>query len=361
MLRTVARAAAAAALFALLAACSGEHAESEHHEGKLTVRGAGATFPKPLYERWIEAYGAEAPDVAFDYAGVGSGKGVKLFLAGKDPAGEIFEGASVHFGASDAAMSDAEIAEADKGDGVVMVPTTGGIVVLAYNMPGITDLKLSREAVAGIFSGAITRWDDERIAASNPGIDLPKTTLTPVVRRDGSGTTFILTSHLAAANPEWRDGPGVGKRIDWPGGAMEVNYNSGVAQRILVSEGSIGYTEFEFAERLGLSVAALENKAGEIVQPSQAAGTAALQSAPEVPADLRVFVPDPPGADAYPIVSYTWLLLRGRYDNAQIRDALKAAVLWGLTDGQAIAADMGYIPLPDDMVRLARAKLDDIH
>jgi phosphate transport system substrate-binding protein len=353
----VARAVAAAAVLGLLGACSGEHAESEHHEGRLTIRGAGATFPKPLYQRWIQEYGRQVPDAAFEYAGVGSGKGIRFFLAGKDPAGEIFEGAPIHFGASDAAMSDAEIAEADAGDGVVLVPATGGMVVLAYNLPGVTELKLSREALLGIFMGQIKRWDDPAIAASNPDLDLPGSTISPVVRLDSSGTTFIFASHLAAVSPEWRDGPGVGKKLDWPGSAMQVNYNSGVAQRIKVSEGAIGYTEYEFAERLGLPVAALENQAGGFVKPSPAAGTAALRSAPEVPDDLRVFVPDPPGSAAYPIVTYTWLLLRGRYADAALRDALKGAVLWGLTDGQAIAAKMGYLPLPEEMTTLAKAKV----
>ena len=180
-----------------------------------------------------------------------------------------------------------------------------GMVVLAYNLPGVEELALSREAIEGIFSGQIKNWQDERIAATNPDLDLPKRTITPVVRRDSSGTTFIITSHLAEAFPAWRDGPGVGKQIDWPGSTI-------------------------------------------------------LGSAPEVPDDLRVFVPDPPGADAYPIVGYTWLLLYQQYPDAERRIALKDAILWGLTEGQPIAEEMGYISLPADMVRLARAKVDAI-
>jgi phosphate transport system substrate-binding protein len=360
MLHSVARGMVAISAAALLAACSGGSGESESQEGKLTIRGAGATFPKPLYDKWVEAFNEQGDGVAFEYAGVGSGNGIKFFLNGQDPKGEVFEGAPVHFGASDAAMSDEQIAEAKAGDGVVLIPSTGGMVVLAYNLPGVTGLKLSREAVVGIFSGEIKSWNDERISASNPGMDLPKKTVTPVVRLDSSGTTFIMTSHLEAIDETWKREFGAGKRMDWPGGAMQVNYNSGVAQRIKVSDGAIGYTEFEFAERLGLPVAALQNKSGAFVAPSQTAGTAALQSAPDVPDDLRVFVPDPPGADAYPIVTYTWLLLREQYDDPAVSAALKDALLWGLTEGQQVADEMGYLPLPDDMVARAKAKVSAI-
>lgn len=362
-LRRFARTLVAAGAAAVLVACSGGDSSDGEAQmadgGDLVIRGAGATFPKPLYEKWIDIYGAQTPGVAFQYAGVGSGKGIAMFLAGKDPAGEVFGGAEIDFGASDAAMSDADLDEVGE-RGAVMVPMTGGMVVLAYNLPGVEDLTLSREAIEGIFSGDIKNWRDERIAATNPDLDLPKRTITPVVRRDSSGTTFIITSHLAEAFPAWRDGPGAGKQIDWPGGSMAVNYNEGVAQRVKVTEGGIGYMEYQFAKRLGLPMATLQNKAGDYVEPTAAAGSAGLGAAPEVPDDLRVFVPDPPGAEAYPIVGYTWLLLYQQYPDAERRVALKDAILWGLTEGQPIAEEMGYIPLPGDMVRLARAKVDTI-
>lgn len=344
---------------ALIAACSGGDGTATEDDGRLVVRGAGATFPKPLYERWIDVYGDQTAGVAFEYAGVGSGRGVAMFLAGKDLAGDIFAGAEIDFGASDAALSDKDLAQVGA-RGAVMVPTTGGMVVLAYNLPGVEDLTLSRDAIKGIFNGEIKSWRDERIAVTNPNLDLPKRTITPVVRRDSSGTTFIITSHLAAAFPAWRNGPGVGKQIDWPGSTMEVNYNEGVAQRVKLAEGSIGYMEYQFAKRLGLPMAKLQNKAGEYVAPTPAAGSAGLGSATEVPDDLRVFVPDPPGAGAYPIVGYTWLLLYQHYPDGDKRDALKGVVVWGLTEGQRIAEEMGYIPVPEDMVRLARAKVEAI-
>ncbi|MCG6940102.1 MAG: phosphate ABC transporter substrate-binding protein PstS [Thiohalocapsa sp.] len=364
--RAVARTVLAAVAVVALASCSQQEGnQAQGTDGPdasstgLVVRGAGATFPKPLYEKWISIYGKQTPDVSFEYAGVGSGKGIQMFLAGKDPDGTVFDGAEIDFGASDAAMSDADLAKVGE-RGAVMVPMTGGMVVLAYNLPGVEELKLSREAVQGIFNGEIQNWNDPLIAASNPDLDLPNRSITPVVRRDSSGTTFIMTSHLAAVSPAWRNGPGVGKQIDWPGSTMQVNYNSGVAQRVKVSEGAIGYMEYEFAERLGLPIATLQNKAGEYVKPTPVAGSAALASAPSIPDDLRVFVPDPPGAGAYPIAGYTWLLLYQHYPDTAKRDALKGAVLWGLNEGQPVAEEMGYIPLPTEMVRLARAKVDAI-
>jgi phosphate transport system substrate-binding protein len=325
----------------------------------MVVRGAGATFPKPLYEKWIEIYGEQTPGVAFLYEGVGSGKGIEMFLAGKDPRGEVFGGAEIDFAASDVALPDEDLTKV--GDrGVVMVPMTGGMVVLAFNLPGVEDLRLSRDAVAGIFSGGVKKWNDPLIARDNEGLQLPNRDVVPIVRRDSSGTTAVFTSHLSTASVDWKDTLGAGKRIDWPGSAMEVNYNTGVAQRVQVTVGGIGYMEYEFADRLGLSIAALQNKSGRFVRPSPSAGMEALRSAPDVPDDLRVFVPDPPGADAYPISSYTWLLLYASYPDAEKRDALKGAVLWGLGEGQQIANEMGYIPLPRQMVALARSKVESI-
>jgi phosphate transport system substrate-binding protein len=317
---------------------------------RIDITGAGATFPQPLYRRWMETYAERYTDVSFSYEGVGSGEGIRRFLA-----------EAVDFGASDAALSDADLAQVGP-RGAVMVPMTAGMVVLAYNIPGVGEgLKLPRDVVGDIFAGHLDYWDDPRIEAANPGVRLPHRGITPVVRKDSSGTTFILTNHLAAANDWWRsDGPGAGKQVDWPGRAMEVNYNAGVAQRVKISEGAIGYMEYEFAERLGLPIATLQNKAGEYVVPTPRAGTAALASISDVPDDLRVFAPDPPGDAAYPIVSYTWLLLYGSYPDGAKRDALKEAVTWGLTEGQPIAEGMGYIPLPDEMVSLARAKVQTI-
>jgi len=301
----------------------------------VDLRGAGATFPAPLYEAWIDAFEEVRDDVTITYDAVGSGEGVRRFIAGE-----------ADFGASDAAMTDAEIAEVD-GE-VRMIPATAGMVALAYNLPNLTaPLKLSREVLAGIFLGEIAHWQDERIQALNPGVELPSLTVARVVRRDASGTTFAFTNHLSAISEAWAERFGAARLVDWPGLAMTAIGNDGVAGRINVSWGGIGYLEQGFAARLGLPVAELENAAGEIVAPGPQTGRAALAAAvAEMPEDLRQFVPDPPGANAYPIVTYSWLLLRREYDDAVVGTAVRDFARFGLTEGQAAAAERGYIPLP---------------
>ncbi|MGB0722758.1 MAG: phosphate ABC transporter substrate-binding protein PstS [Gammaproteobacteria bacterium] len=309
----------------------------------LVIKGAGATFPAPLYRAWIERYAQEKPAATFTYESVGSGAGVKRFIA-----------EDVDFGASDAAMSDAEIAKVPRG--VQLVPTAAGMVVLAYNLPSIdTTLKLPREVYVDIFRGEIKRWNDPRLVAANPGVTLPNLPIQTVVRRDGSGTTYAFTNHLSAISPRWRDaGPGAGKLLDWPGNAMTGNGNAGVAQKVKISRGAIGYMEYGFAKRLGLPMAALENASGQFIAPSAASGRDAIGAA-KLPENLRLFMPDPEGPDSYPIVSLTWIMVYGSYADAQIKEELAHALQWGLTDGQTIAEEMGYIPLPANMVEKALA------
>ena len=362
-------ASAALVLIVGLSGCGERSAETanshqqQHNEAGFTVvHGAGATFPAPLYAKWMERYKSEQPEVEFSYDAIGSGGGIKRFMAG-----------DVDFGASDAAMSDAEMAKVERG--AVVVPMTAGMVVLAYNLPGIEgELKLSREAYVGIFNGDITHWNDERIARDNPDLDLGKHRIAIVVRRDGSGTTYAFTNHLSAISEPWRDnGPGTGKQIDWPGAAMTALGNEGVAQRVKISDWSIGYMEYGFARRIGLPMAALQNRDGRFIQPSAATGAAALGSAEaltqvsdshaeaQVPEDLRLFLPDPKGEASYPIVSLSWILLYQRYADADIATALKDALAWGLGDqGQGIAEQMGYIPLPENLARAADATLDGV-
>lgn len=310
--------------------------------GKMQVRGAGATFPAPLYEKWIETYKGQNRDLEFRYESVGSGEGIKRFIAG-----------SVDFAASDAAMKDSEIAQVKRG--VRLVPATAGMVVLAYNLWGVEgDLKLKRDVYVDIFSGKIRKWNDPRIKETNPGLTLPSMDITTVSRLDSSGTTYALTNHLSAISERWKDGPGVGKLIDWPGRTMGARGNEGVAQRIKLSEGSIGYVEYGFAKRLGLRVASLENKAGQFVKPELQSGRAALTaSSVDMPHTLQSFVPDPDGAGSYPIVSFSWLLLYEQYLDSEKAKALKDVVAWGLTKGQKYAEALGYIPLPQNVVSRA--------
>lgn len=219
-------------------------------------------------------------------------------------------------------------------------------------------LTLSRDVYVDIFAGRILFWDDPRILETNLGVNLPHRRILTVVRRDSSGTTFAFTNHLGAIEPWWADaGPGIGKLVDWPGSAMTALGNAGVAQRVNITDGSIGYMEFEFARRLGLPVATLYNQAGEPVAPSPSAGQAALGSTRDIPADLRVFIPDPEGRLSYPIVSYTWILLNERYEDQAKAAELKRALAWGFDEGQAIAEEMGYIPLPASMIAKATEAL----
>jgi len=319
-------------------------------DGTLVLHGAGATFPAPLYKKWIAAYRKVEPATAIEYKAVGSGEGVRSFLAD-----------TVDFGASDGAMTDAQIASAKHG--AIMVPATAGLVVLTYNLPGLNGpLKLSRETYAALLMGKIPRWNDARIQATNPGLNLPDKEIVLVARLDSSGTTFALTNHLSAASSTWRDrGPGVGKVVSWPNSAMLVRGNEGVASRIKVSVGSIGYVEYSFAKHLGIPVAHLENKEGRFVAPSDTVGEATLAAnLSRIPANLRVFIPDPDGAEAYPIVTFSWLLLKERHADPTKQEALKRFVNWGLNEGQAYSSDMGFIRLPADVAGRSKAALASI-
>jgi len=340
-----------AALSALVLSCGEESTDKPATAAAaLQIKGAGATFPEPLYQKWIDQYRAGHPEVAFEYEGVGSGEGIKRFIAG-----------SVDFGASDAAMKDEEIAQVK--DGVKLIPITAGMVVLAYNLPGVEgELRLPRDVYVDIFLDRIARWDDPRIRAANPGLALPAKLIQPVVRRDSSGTTFAFTNHLSAVSAAWREqGPGTGKQIDWPGAAMTGMGNEGVAQKVKISHGSIGYMEYGFARRLGLPVAILQNQAGEYVKPDATSGRAALAAAAaDLPHDLRLFLPDPAGADSYPIVSLSWILLYQKYADPRKARALKEALTWGLRQGQPSAEAMGYIPLPENIVAKATEALAGI-
>lgn len=316
---------------------------------RVALRGAGATFPAPLYRKWIEVYGKANPNVAIEYQDVGSGEGAKLFLDN-----------AVDFGASDAALTDEQIRQAKAG--ATLVPATAGALVLAYNLPDVEGtLKLSREVYADIFLGKIREWNDPRIQALNPDLKLPKQTIILVARQDSSGTTYALTNHLSAISEAWRKGPGTGKTVDWPGVSMTARGNEGVAGRIKRSWGSLGYVEYGFAKRLGLPVIHLQNKAGTFVEPNLNSGQAALTAnVGQVPSNLRVFLPDPEGQDSYPIVTFTWLLLRDQYPDPRKSAALKGFVGWALADGQRYSGDEGYIPLPDGVATLARAAVDRV-
>jgi phosphate transport system substrate-binding protein len=306
---------------------------------ETNLRGAGSTFSAALYNQWIENYHREHPTVSITYDAVGSGEGVRRFVAG-----------SVDFGASDVVLSDREVAQISRG--AIMVPSTAGMVVLAYNLPGLSgELRLPRDVYPGVLSGQIRYWDDPAIQKSNQGLKLPHRDIVIVARRDSSGTTFALTSHLAAISRAWREqGLGVGKLVEWPSATMLASGNEGVASRIKISEGSIGYVEFGFAKRLGLPVALLQNKTGNFTAPNEATGRAALAAAsPNTPAELNQSTVDPSGTDAYPIVTFSWLLLYRQYDQPERGAAVRDFVGWGLSAGQSFGEKMGYLPIPGDV------------
>jgi phosphate transport system substrate-binding protein len=315
---------------------------------KVRLEGAGATFPALLYKKWIALYTEQHPDVVIDYKDVGSGDGVRRFLA-----------RSVDFGASDGALTDEQMATVTVGARVV--PVTAGMVVLAYNVGGLGgDLKLSRDVYTEIFLHRILKWNDPRIQALNPALHLPDHNIVVAARQDGSGTTFAMSNHLSAINADWRQGPGTGYVVDW-GHAMRARGNEGVAALIKQSEGSLGYVEYAFAKRLGLPMAQLQNRAGRYVVPNDRSGQAALASSvKQMPENLRLFLPDPDGEESYPIVSFSWLLLYQRYDDQQKSAALKQFIRWGLSLGQSYSPELGYVPLPTDIASLSLAALDRI-
>ena len=333
---------------ALLAGGCDRAAEPETAPANATtLTGAGSSFAAPIFKRWLTVYGVEHPDLALSYDSVGSGAGIEGFVAG-----------GVDIGATDAPLRPGEAAQVD--GTFAQLPITGGMIAIAYNLPGVDGpINLPREVYPAIFLGEIYRWDDPRIAAANPGIDLPNKLIQVIARRDSSGTTFAFTNHLAAISDAWAAGPGVGKKIDWPGGAMEANGNEGVAQRIKITQNAIGYVEAGFAERLGLPLAWLENRSGGLVRPNVETGGRGLADGADTPPDdLSRTIPDPQGARSYPIVTYTWALVRADYGTPEKTAAVHDLLRWILTDGQADAQSLDYVPLPENLVQAALAELN---
>jgi phosphate transport system substrate-binding protein len=325
-------------------------AKAQTSERQTLVLGAGSSFAAPLYKAWIQAFTKDRPSLSMNYDSVGSGEGISRFVTG-----------SVDFAGTDAPLTDKEKAQAE--NGALQLPIAAGMIAIAYNLSGFQgDLRLPRDLYPEILAGNVTYWDDPRLVAANPGAKLPHRSIFVVARRDASGTTFALTRHLAEINPGWRDsGPGVGKLVDWRE-AMLARGNEGVAQKIKISDGVIGYVEFGFAARLGLKLATLENKAGKFVQPTEEIGRATIVAAGgDIPDDLRNYLADPQGEQSYPIMTLTWMLLHERYRDPAKSAALKEFVGWGLTEGQGIAVSLGYLPLPPTLTGHAQSFLARIN
>jgi len=314
-------------------------------DDQVQLVGAGATFPAPLYQQWFKDYHEKHQNVVIEFQAIGSGGGIKQFTAG-----------TVDFGASDAAMTDKEIAAVQ--GGALLLPMTAGSIVLSYNLPDVKELKLSRDAYAGIFMGKIIKWNDAAIAGSNPGVTLPDSAINVVHRADGSGTTFNFTGHLSAISADWKAGPGQGKSVNWPTGVGGKG-NDGVTALIKQTPGAIGYIEYGYAMNSGLPFAQLQNKAGKFV-PATLDSAAEALAAVELPANFRAFITDPEGDGSYPIVTYTWILAHPSYSDAKKGAALKDVILYGLTEGQNCSKALGYVPLPGAVVTKVKAEVEGI-
>ena len=308
----------------------------------ITLTGAGATFPQPLYERYVREMRKAHPDIKVNYQSIGSGGGVKQTIAG-----------TVDFGASDAAMSDEEIAKV-KG-GVLMIPTAGGAVTVPYNLPGVKNLRLSREVLSGIFMGKITNWSDRKIAVANKGIKLPNMAIKPAVRADGSGTSFIFTNHLSAISSEFKSAVGVSKEPKWQSTFLKGKGNPGVAASVKQTPGGIGYVEYETALKNGLTSALVQNGSGQYVAPSLRATNLALSDV-QFPANFRAF--DANSNQGYPISGLTWLLIPKTQKNPEKAKAIKTMVKWMLTSGQQFNDDLNYTSIPSAVAQRAIAAVE---
>jgi phosphate transport system substrate-binding protein len=315
----------------------------------IRLTGSGASFPFPIYASWFKDFSKQTQGVTVDYQAKGSGAGIQDFINN-----------TVDFAASDAAMDDDEIAKVKQG--VVLLPMTAGEIVLSYNLNGVKELKLPRDVYVDIFMGKIEKWNDPKIAAANSGVKLPDQKITVVARSDSSGTTYVFTGHLSTVSEEFKNTVGHGKTVQWPKSFVKSPKNDGITATIKQTPGAIGYIEYGYAIATKQPMAALQNKAGKFVAPGDESGKAALASA-EFPTttlpgsdtpDLRVWVSDPAGEQAYPIATFTWMLFYKDQDDNKAK-VLRDLVEYGLTKGQAIAPKMGYIPLPDNVVEKVRA------
>ncbi len=316
--------------------------------GQTTLNGAGATFPYPMYSKWFSEYNKLHPDVQINYQSIGSGGGIRQVLNG-----------TVDFGASDGPMSDEQLKEAKTK--ILHIPTVLGAVVPAYNVTGVSgEIKFTPEALAGIFLGKIQKWTDPAITGANPGVKFPDQSIIVVHRSDGSGTTFIFTDYLSKVSKEWESTVGKGTSPKWPVG-LGGKGNEGVAGQIRQLEGSIGYIELIYAAENKITYGSVRNAAGNFVKASLASVTDAAASVTKMPADFRVSITNAPGKDAYPISSFTWLLIP-----EQSKDPAKGKILanfleWMLTDGQKMTAQLSYAPLPQGVVEKVKVAIKQIH
>ena len=312
--------------------------------GQTTLNGAGATFPNPMYQKWFSEYHKAHPDIQFNYQSIGSGGGIRQVLA-----------QTVDFGASDGPMTDEQLAQAKTK--ILHIPTVMGAVVPAYNVPGVSgELKFTPEALSGIFLGKITTWNDPAIAKANPGVNLPAQSIIVIHRSDGSGTTYIFTDYLSKVSSEWQNGPGKGTSVKWPVG-LGGKGNEGVAGMIRQMQGGIGYIELIYAVQNKIDYGSVKNSSGTFVKASLDSVTAAAASAKSMPSDFRVSITNAPGKDAYPISSFTWLLIPEKSKEAAKGKILADFLTWMVDDGQKMTADLTYAPLPGNVAEKVKGAI----
>jgi phosphate transport system substrate-binding protein len=315
--------------------------------GQTTLNGAGATFPAPMYSKWFSEYHKAHSDVQVNYQPIGSGGGIRQVTSG-----------TVDFGASDMPMTDKQLQ--DSKVKILNVPTVLGAVVPAYNIPGVSgEVKFTPEALAGIFLGKISKWNDKALVSANPGVNFPDKDIIVVHRSDGSGTSFIFTDYLSKVSPDWKNQVGADTSVKWPIG-MGGKGNEGVSGLIRQLSGSIGYVELIYAVQNNIPYGSVRNSTGAFVKASLDGVTAAAASAPKMPADFRVSITNAPGKDAYPISSFTWLLIP-----AQSKDAAKGKILadflnWMVTDGQKMTSALSYASLPDNVVAKVKEAIKQV-
>ncbi len=315
--------------------------------GQTTLNGAGATFPYPMYSKWFSDYNKLHPDVQINYQSIGSGGGIRQVLNG-----------TVDFGASDGPMSDEQLAQSKTK--ILHIPTVLGAVVPAYNVPGISgEIKFTPEALAGIFLGKIQNWNDPAIAQANPGVKFPNQPIVVIYRSDGSGTTFIFTDYLSKVSKDWENTVGKGTSVKWPVG-LGGKGNEGVAGQIRQLQGSIGYIELIYAVENKITFGSVKNASGNFMKASLEGVTEAAASVKTMPADFRVSITNAPGKNAYPISSFTWLLIP-----QQAKDPKKGKIIadflnWMLTDGQKTTGQLSYAPLPANVVDKVKAAVKQI-
>lgn len=315
--------------------------------GQTKLNGAGATFPYPMYSKWFSEYHKLHSDIEINYQSIGSGGGIR----------QVSEG-TVEFGASDMPMNDEQLKAAKSK--ILNIPTVLGAVVPVYSVPGVSaELKFTPDVLAGIFLGRITKWNDKAIAAANPGVNFPDKDIVVIHRSDGSGTTFIWTDYLSKVSADWKSQVGSGTAVKWPLG-LGGKGNEQVAAYVRQMPGAIGYVELIYALQTKIPFGSVQNAAGNFVKGSLDSVTAAAASAPKMPADFRVSITNAPGKDAYPIASFTWLLIP-----VQSKDPAKGKILsdfltWMVTDGQKMTSALAYAPLPDNVAAKVKEAIKEV-